>query len=120
MHVLIEYSRLGDGWRVLGGEDRRRYVEEVGRQLAPFFARGLRVLASGFKDPATTHPADYDFFAVYAAPDRAVIADLERAIERAGWYDLVEQVNMAGEALPLDAYLARLVDPGASIAPTPR
>lgn len=112
MHVLIEYSRLADGWRAMGVERRERYLAEVGRQLTPVFERGLRVLASGFRDPSTTHPAAYDFFAAYAAPERTLIVELERAIERAGWYDLVEQINLSGESLPLELSMRRLIDAG--------
>lgn len=109
MHVLIEYSRLADGWRAMGVEQRQRYMQEVGRPLAPFFDRGLRVLASDFRDPGTTHPADYDFSAVSAAPDRGPIVELERAIDPTGWYDLVEQINLSGESLPLDLSMQRLI-----------
>jgi len=119
VHVLIEYSRLADGWRGMNVEQRQRYMQEVGRQLEPFFARGLRVLAAGFRHPDTSHPADYDFFAVYAAPDRALIAELERAIDQAGWYELVEQINIGGESLPLESYMQRLIAAERTDAPIP-
>jgi hypothetical protein len=58
---------------------------------------GAELVGSGAADPATSHRAGFDFFAVWKLPDTDVVREFEKGIERDNWYDYFEQVNASGE-----------------------
>jgi hypothetical protein len=41
----------------------------------------------------------YQLFALWKVPDEKQLHRVERALQRAGWYDYVYQVNVAGKLL---------------------
>jgi Family of unknown function (DUF6616) len=97
MHLYIELFKAKDAWLELNPEQRGAYVEQVGSSMQGVLDAGAELVGSGAADPATSHRAGFDFFAVWKLPDTDVVREFEKGIERDNWYDYFEQVNASGE-----------------------
>jgi hypothetical protein len=97
MHLYIELFKAKDAWLELNPEQRGAYVQQVGSSMQGVLDAGAELVGSGAADPATSHRAGFDFFAVWTLPDTDVVREFEKGIERDNWYDYFEQVNASGE-----------------------
>jgi hypothetical protein len=110
MQVYIELFRAKPAWQELDEEARAAYFARAGASIQRILEEpGVELLGVGSADPARSHDAGYDYFAVWKLPDRERVELFERGIEDDRWYDYFEQVNAGGELEPLEAVMGRVL-----------
>ena len=97
MHMFIELWKARPAWEALDREERAAYMEGVGAAVQQMAESGIEVVAWGFVDKDTDRRADFDFYGVWTMPDKDGVRVFERAVQAAGWYEYMEQVNASGE-----------------------
>ena|ERR1700704_4834724 len=114
MKMLIELWRPRDSWVELSPEQRGEWMQNVGPSIQAMLGAGVAYLGGGRTEAGDKHRDDtHDFFAVWTMPDDEVRQAFEGAIERSGWYDYFEQLNVTGESAELDPLIGLLVELGA-------
>jgi hypothetical protein len=84
-------------------------MDKLGPGIKELLNQGIEVVAWGVNDVDTPHRAGFDFFAAWRMPNRDLARLLEDTVERAGWYDYMEQINARGEAGSAEAVIARQI-----------
>lgn len=110
MHMFIELWRAKPAWEALGREERAKYMEQVGAGIQPLAEAGVEAITWGLVDEDTSRRAGFDFFAVWRMPDKNGARLFERAVEEAGWYEYMEQVNVSGEMASPQEVIAHQVN----------
>lgn len=101
MHTFIELWKAKPSWDALSREERAAYMEQVGAGVQQLADAGVEAVTWGLVDEDTDRCGDFHFFAIWRMPDKQGVKLLEQAVEEAGWYEYMEQVNVSGEmALP--------------------
>ena len=103
--VFIELWSFRDKWRDLEASARVAYVTQLGPAIQALAEEGVEVLAWGYNDKTIDRRIDYDVFAVYRLPNRAMLDKLQAGIAASGWYDYFEQANAGGAVLSPPAIL---------------
>jgi hypothetical protein len=109
MYLYVELWSAKPAWHELSTDERAAYMDRLGPGIAELIEKGIEVVAWGENDADTPHRAGFDFFAVWRMPDRDHARLLEDTVERAGWYDYMEQLNARGVAGSPEAVIARQV-----------
>jgi len=110
MHVFIELWKAKPAWEALSRDERVAYMEQVGAGVRQLAEAGVEAVTWGLVEEDTVRRADFDFFAVWRTPDKDATKLLERAVEEAGWYEYMEQVNVSGEMASPQEVIAYQVD----------
>lgn len=98
-HIFIELWKFKDSWHQLGAEGRASYVEKLTPEVQALVAAGVEIISWGYNELTVDHRADYDVFAVYRLPNRALYEQLQKAIAASGWYEYFNQINAGGAAM---------------------
>jgi hypothetical protein len=110
MHIYIELFRAKSSWLALTPNQRAEYVRRIAPSLQEMLAEpGVELVGVGRADPATSHAAGYDFYAVWKLPSADHVRRFERGIDDDGWYEYFEQANASGEAVAFEALIGELV-----------
>lgn len=109
MNIFIEFWKAKDAWYQLCKEERTKYVGEV-IEANKKLPNDIIVYAWGTNDDTSNYKAAYDFYSVTKFPDQQSIDDFEKLIEKAGWYNYFEQINMSGKNIGTEAVLQKMVD----------
>jgi hypothetical protein len=108
MQVFIELWSYKPAWTSLSPEERAAYMERVQPDIGAVLEAGVQVMACG-SAADVDRAGDWDLFAVWSAPDEQTLRLLQEKVAASGWYDYFEQVNVAGEAVPLEELIGSMV-----------
>lgn len=97
--VFIELYSYKPAW-VIKKCQRTAIIDKVIENVGGLAGVGINVLAYGRNDESTDRRAPYDFFCVYQVSDANTQHAFEREIAKSGWYDIFDQVNVSGVAIP--------------------
>ena len=97
--LFVELYNYKDAWRETSSEQRHQFVEGVMQSIGTLADSGIEILGCAHNDLATDRRAPYDFFCVYRVADQQAQKTFFDEIERSGWYDRFDQVNLSGPAL---------------------
>lgn len=109
MHMLIEIWSAKPAWYALPVAARQAFVDSVLKDVAPLMQAGLRVCGSGFACNDLPNSLPCQYFAVWEAPDAALVATFARTIRDAGWFDYFDQLNIGGAFAVLDDVLSHQI-----------
>lgn len=102
MHVVIETWTPKEKWLATDEETRRRFFDEVREGMAEMSKAGIETLGWGRVDQDADRPSAHEWFAVWRTPNSATSAAFLEGVDRSGWYEYFEQVNVVGELLPAE------------------
>ncbi|USX14682.1 haloalkane dehalogenase [Oxalobacteraceae bacterium OTU3CAMAD1] len=104
-HIFIELWKFKDSWHQLGVEGRAAYVEKLVPAVQGMLAAGVEIVSWGYNEQGVDQRVDYDVFAVYRLPNRALYEQLQSSIRASGWYEYFHHVNAGGVAMSPQAIL---------------
>lgn len=113
--LFVEMFNYKERWSSISNADRQRFVDTIVQSISMIPEETVEIIGYAFNDPQTDRRAPYDFFCVYRVADQEAQAAFFEQIERSGWYEYFDQVNLSGSALtPLGLLLenASLATPG--------
>jgi hypothetical protein len=100
MIFFVEIWKEKARWQSLPREERSEYLNQIGNRLQQLQAKGVEILTWGQNHQRTPHRADYDFFGIYKFPDERAVQDYHKSLEKSGWFNYFEQINLATEGTP--------------------
>jgi len=109
MIYFIEIWNVKPAWLALSAEERGNYMGQVGAHIQGLLDKGVKVLTWSGNDGATTHRADYDYFAIWTFPDQTTADAFQQLVEGAGWYNYFEQTNLMGKEASVADIIGNLV-----------
>lgn len=109
MIYFIEIWNAKPAWKALSTEERGNYMGQVGAHIQGLLDKGVKVLTWSNNEAATTHRADYDYFAIWTFPDQATADGFQALVEGAGWYNYFEQTNLMGKEATANDIIGQLV-----------
>ena len=110
MKCFIETWKARDAWMNLSKEERGNYLSQMGPGIQTMVEKGAEMVNWGVNENSTTHRANYDFFAVWRLPSQEMVEKFEEMVDKAGWYDYFEQVNISGEATTPEEVVGKLLE----------
>lgn len=109
MECFIELWSARDAWKQLSHEERGSYLEQIGPHMQSLIEKGVEVVGWGINDEATTHRANFDFYAVWKFPSLDMKKEFEAVVMEAGWYNYFHQENVSGELNTPDEIIGKLI-----------
>ena len=106
MYVVVETWRAKREFLAAPIEFREELFARIKAAMAEMAQAGIVTLGWGSVDRSADHSTDYDWFAVWQAPNAELAAAFLQGVERSGWYTWFEQVNVLGEVRTVDAIAA--------------
>ncbi len=101
MLVFIELWNPNEKWNALTPEEQQQLVYKLIKSLEDLDGPGgIEMLGWGSQSQKVDRQLPYQLFAIWRIPDETQLARIQKALKRAGWYDYVNQVNVAGTLLP--------------------
>lgn len=100
MIYFVEIWREKAAWQNLSREERTEFLNQIGPRLEQLRQKGVEVVVWGQNHQRTPQRAEYDFFGIYKFPDERAVQDYHKAVEKAGWLNYFEQINLATEGAP--------------------
>ena len=94
MHVVVETWKARPVWRNSPPAERAAYLDSVVSAVAELLAGGVELVANGLTDQTR----DVDYWAVWRFRNRDHVATLARTMDRIGWRDRFEPVDVGVEA----------------------
>src|SRR5688500_8108036 len=94
MHVVAETWKARPGWRNSPPAEQAAYLDTVVSALAALMAGGVELVAGGL----THGTREVDYWAVWRFRHRDHADALARAMDRIGWHDRFEPVDVGVEA----------------------
>ena len=94
MHVVVETWKARPVWRNSPPAERAAYLDTVVSAIAELLAGGVELVASGLTDQTR----DVDYWAVWRFRNRDHVEAFARAMDRIGWRDRFEPVDVGVEA----------------------
>jgi len=100
MLIFIELWNTNDKWDALTPDEQNTLVYDLVKSLEDLDGPGgIDMVGWGMQVEKVDHKLPYQLFAIWKVPDEKQLARVQRALHRAGWYDYVNQVNVAGRLL---------------------
>jgi hypothetical protein len=101
MMIFIELWNPSEKWNAMTPDEQKMFIGELIRKLEALDGPGgIQLTGWGSQIGAVDHKLPYQLFALWQVPDEAGLAKLEAGLADAGWYEYVDQVNVAGYLLP--------------------
>lgn len=99
--IFIELWNPGDKWNAMTPDEQKKFIGELIKKLEDLDGPGgIQLMGWGSQIGAVDHKLPYQLFALWQVPDEVELARLQAALQDAGWYEYVDQVNVAGNLLP--------------------
>lgn len=102
MHVVIETWTPKNTWLAVDEETRRRFFEGVREAMGEMSKAGIETLGWGRVDQTADRSSSHEWFAVWRTPNPTMSAAFLDGVDRSGWYEYFEQVNVVGELVPAE------------------
>lgn len=97
MLVFVELWNTTEKFDALTPEEQNTLVYDLVKSLEDLDgAGGIKMLGWGMQSKKVDRQLPYQLFAIWKVPDEKQLARVQRALKRAGWYEYVNQVNVAG------------------------
>ena len=109
MECFIELWSARDAWKQLSHDERGSYLEHIGPHVQALLNKGVEIVGWGVNDEATTHRANFDFYAVWKFPTLDMKKEFEALVMEAGWYNYFHQENVSGELTTPDEIIGKLI-----------
>lgn len=106
MYVVVETWTAKPEFLAAPVKTKEELFAGIKAAMAEMAQAGIVTLGWGSVDRSADHSADYDWFAVWQAPNAELAGAFLQGVERSGWYTWFEQVNVLGELRPVDAIAA--------------
>jgi hypothetical protein len=106
MYVVVETWTAKQEFLAAPLKTKQELFAEIKAAMAEMAQVGIITLGWGSVDRSAGHSADYDWFAVWQAPNAELANAFLQGVERSGWYNWFEQVNVLGELRTVDAVAA--------------
>jgi len=101
MMIFIELWNPGEKWKEMSAEEQKRFISELIAKLEDLDGQGgIELMGWGSQIGVVDRKLPYELFALWQVPDEAELGRLQAGLRDAGWYDYVDQVNVAGDLLP--------------------
>ena len=97
MHVVVETWKARPAWKNSPPDERAAYLDAVVSAVADLLASGVELVAGGLTDDTR----DVDAWAVWRFRNRDHADVLARTMDRLGWHERFEPVNVGVEARAL-------------------
>ncbi len=110
MKIFIELWKAKNTWLQLSRKDRESFVSRIGPEIAGLISKGIIVDSWGMNDDSSLYKADYDFFAITKLPSAELLEEFQQVIEKSGWYNYFDQVNVTGQDISAETVIRRMVD----------
>lgn len=94
MHIAVETWKARPAWRNSPPTERAAYLDAVASAVAELLAGGVELVACGLTDQT----GDVDYWAVWRFRNRDQVEALARTMDRIGWHDRFEPVDVGVEA----------------------
>ena len=105
-HLLICIWEPNDRWRALSDEERKEFLEKVGRDANAAREAGMDILGWGALERDVSNPVEQSFCGVFAVEQREALYAVDQAIGEAGWYDYFQHSTLATELHGRDGVMA--------------
>ncbi|WP_163324508.1 DUF6616 family protein [Draconibacterium mangrovi] len=109
MECFIELWSARDSWKQLSQEERGSYLGQIGPHIQSLLEKGVEIVGWGVNDEATTHRANFDFYAVWEFPSPDTKKEFEAVVMEAGWYNYFHQENVSGAINTTDDIIEKLI-----------
>nr|WP_321357784.1 DUF6616 family protein [uncultured Draconibacterium sp.] len=109
MECFIELWSARNSWKQLSHEERGIYLGQIGPHMQSLLEKGVEIVGGGVNDVATTHRANFDFYAVWKFPTLGIKKEFEAVVMEAGWYNYFHQENVSGELTRPDEIIEKLI-----------
>ncbi|WP_321372265.1 DUF6616 family protein [uncultured Draconibacterium sp.] len=109
MECFIELWSVRQAWKQLSREERKAYLEQIEPHLQSLLEKGVEIVGWGVNDEATTHRANFDFYAVWKFPTLDMKKEFEAVVMEANWYNYFHQENVSGELTIPDEIIGKLI-----------
>ncbi|WP_163324512.1 DUF6616 family protein [Draconibacterium mangrovi] len=109
MECFIELWSARDAWKQLSDDERGSYLEQIGPHVQDLLNKGVEIVGWGINDEATTHRANFDFYAVWKFPTLDIKKEFEALVMETGWYNYFHQENVSGELTTPDEIIGKLI-----------
>jgi hypothetical protein len=106
MLIFIELWNPNEKFNQLTPEQQQKLVGQLVKSLEDLDGPGgIEMIGWGTQLGKVDHQLPYQLFALWRVPDEKQLARVQQALQQAGWYEYVNQVNVAGELLPSPTHL---------------
>lgn len=110
MYLYIELWKARPKWLALSLQERTDYLLKAGHSIQSILDEVGVDFFSVLNDPDISHQIDYRYINLWKMPNRALVRQLEEAVEQAGWHRYFEQVNAGGEIVSLEAIFGEVLN----------
>lgn len=110
MKIFIELWKAKDAWKQLPLSERQEYMAQIGPVMEDLMKKGLVIEAWGINEDETPFASEYDYFAVTKLPTQELLAEFEAIVERAGWYNYFDQVNVSGSPMTPEDVIGKMLE----------
>lgn len=101
MLIFIELWNTNEKWAALTPDEQNELVTNLVQSLEDIDGPGgIEMIGWGSQTKEVDQQLPYQLFAIWRIPTHGDLLKVQTALELAGWYDYVNQVNVAGELLP--------------------
>ncbi|MFG2884561.1 DUF6616 family protein [Streptomyces sp. NPDC048297] len=106
MYVVVETWTPKQAFLAADEETRQALFAGIQDAMKQLAAVDVVTLGWGRTDEAVQNGTEYQWFAVWQAPSKALVDGFLDGVDRSGWYTYFEQTNIVGELRSADAVMA--------------
>ena len=109
MIYIVEIWNVKQAWLDLSLDERGAYMNQVGNAITDLVSQGVEVLTWSNNDPSTANRIDENYFAIWTFPNQNLADVFLETVEKAGWYNYFEQVNLMGAKASVEEVIGQLI-----------